>query len=81
MLSSPQGHVCFRSSGQRRLYHWRSDESEPSLHNHRQCGEVVTEERRQLAQLRPSASSSSLPLCRQFKGASVCAGGMDTTGN
>lgn len=81
MLSSTQGHVCFRSSGRRRLYHWRSDESEPSLHNHRQCGEVVTEERRQLAQLRPSASSSSLPLCRQFKGASVCAGGMDTTGN
>lgn len=80
MLSGTQRHVCFRSSGGFCLYHWRSNESAPPLHNHRQRGEMVTEERRQLAQLRPSASSSGLPLRRQCKGASVCAGGLDTTG-
>lgn len=80
MLNSTQGHVCFRFSGRCHLCHWRSDESAPSLRNHRQRGEVVSEKRQQLAQLRPSAASSSLPLCRHFKGVSVCAGRLDTTG-
>lgn len=80
MLSSTQGHVRSRSAGRRHLRHRWSDERAPSLRHHGQRGEVVAEERRQLAQLRPSASSPRLPLCRQFKGASVRAGRLDSTG-
>lgn len=80
MLSGAQGHVRFRADRRLPLYDRRSDESAPSLRHHGQRGEMVAEERRQLAQLRPSATSLSLPLCRQPEGAPVCAGGLDAAG-
>lgn len=80
MLCSTQGHVCFRAGRRCAVSNRWPDESLQSLHHHRQCGEMVVEERRQLAQLRPSAPTFSLSLCCEPEGASLCAGGLDTTG-
>lgn len=80
MFCPLQGHVCFRvSRGCSVLDRW-SDEGAQSLRDHRQRGAMVTQERRQLAQLRSFTSSFSMPLRRESAGVPLRAGGLDPTG-
>uniref|UniRef100_A0A3B3U4E7 Kelch repeat and BTB domain containing 12 n=1 Tax=Poecilia latipinna TaxID=48699 RepID=A0A3B3U4E7_9TELE len=80
LLCTLQRHVRFGVGRRCSVPRRRSDESAQSLRHNGQCGQMVAEERRQLAQFLSFTSCFGLPLRCEPEGASLRAGGLDPTG-